>query len=207
MADSKKVVQNKITLITAIGKSNDKKENRALPWLVGDPAPTADVIEEIVNRFHVYAMLGQRKLHSGDEEEKRIAQTFLKLSDWEGIVRLYFKDKAMQIGTEKANNIAQEARNLVDKFRDWFELKPKGPFTEPFWEPDWEPYMKLLRRWERVVARFNMCMNSGNQANKPAETGRGATTGKRQRESWLWRLYEKTLKVIIDAVLERVWPK
>ncbi len=25
--------------------------------------------------------------------------------------------------------------------------------------------------------------------------------------TWLWKLYEKTLKVIVDAVLERVWPK
>jgi len=25
--------------------------------------------------------------------------------------------------------------------------------------------------------------------------------------TWLWRLYEKTLKVIVDVVLERVWPE
>lgn len=30
---------------------------------------------------------------------------------------------------------------------------------------------------------------------------------KREREGWLWKLYEKTLKVLVDAVLERVWPK
>ena len=33
----------------------------------------------------------------------------------------------------------------------------------------------------------------------PARSGRIGT--------WLWKLYEKTLKVIIDAVLERSWPK
>lgn len=41
----------------------------------------------------------------------------------------------------------------------------------------------------------------------PTEAGRNTTPGKRERESWLWRLYGKTLKVIVDAVLERVWPK
>ncbi len=42
---------------------------------------------------------------------------------------------------------------------------------------------------------------------KPAETEEKATLAKSERESWLWKLYEKTLKVIFDAVLERMWPK
>ncbi len=25
--------------------------------------------------------------------------------------------------------------------------------------------------------------------------------------TWFWTLYERTLKVIVEAVLERVWPK
>jgi len=190
------MTDSNVTLITAIGPSNDKKENRALPWLVGDPAPTADVIEEIVNRFHVYAMLGQRKLHSKNEEEKRIARTFLKCCKWGGIVRVYFKDKAGQIDTKEVRDTAQKARNVVDEFYDWFQ--PRGPFTKE----DWEPYMKLLRRWERVVARFNMCMNSGNQAKKPREPEQNTTPAKPERESRWWRFYEITLKVIIDAVLK-----
>jgi len=24
---------------------------------------------------------------------------------------------------------------------------------------------------------------------------------------WFWKLYETTLKVVIDAVMERIWPK
>jgi hypothetical protein len=27
------------------------------------------------------------------------------------------------------------------------------------------------------------------------------------KDNFFWKLYEKTLKVIVDAVLERVWPK
>lgn len=69
---------------TATGTSEDKEEGQVLPWFVGDQAPTAEVIEEIVNRFHLYAQLGQRKLNSKNKEEKRIAQTFLSLSDWGG---------------------------------------------------------------------------------------------------------------------------
>jgi len=157
------MTDSNVTLVTAMGPSNDKKENRALPWLVGDPAPTADVIEEIVNRFHVYAMLGQRKLHSGSEEERRIAHTFAKLCEWGGVVRVYFKDKAREIDTKEARDIACEALELVDKFWDWFQAR--GPFTKQ----DWEPYMKLPKRWERVVSRFDMCMPSWNQEEKLPE--------------------------------------
>jgi len=42
----------------------------------------------------------------------------------------------------------------------------------------------------------------------PAETQRNNTPSKGSRiGSWLWKLYEKSLKVIVDAFLERVWPK
>ena len=44
-------------------------------------------------------------------------------------------------------------------------------------------------------------------AEKPAETEPNTTPAKLQRESWLWKLYEKTLKVIVDAVMERLSPK
>lgn len=184
-----------VTLITAMGPSNDKKENRALPWLVGEPNPTAEVIEEIVNRFHVYAMLGQRKLNSKNEEEKRIARTFLKCCEWGGIVRVYFKDKAGQIDTKEARNIAQKARNVVDEFYDWFQ--PRGLFTKE----DWKPYMKLLRRWERVVARFDMCMNSGNQEEKPAETKQDIAPAKYRGA---WNRFKGLVRELYGLTIERI---
>jgi len=191
-----------MTLITTMGPSNDKKENRALPWLVGDPHPTAEVIEEIVNRFHVYAMLGQRKLHSVNEEEKRIARTFLKCCDWGGIVRVYFKDKARQIDTKEARDIAQKARNVVDEFYDWFQQR--GPFTEE----DWKPYMKLLRRWERVVARFDMCLSSGNPYEKPAEIKQDTAPTILQRiwtgiKGFIKETYRITIKSFFDSAMNK----
>lgn len=42
---------------------------------------------------------------------------------------------------------------------------------------------------------------------KPAETEPDTTPAKLERESWYWKLYEKTLKVIVDAVMERLLPK
>jgi len=37
------------------------------------------------------------------------------------------------------------------------------------------------------------------------KTEKNATPAKPESESWLWKLYEKTLKVIVDAVLGKVW--
>lgn len=39
----------------------------------------------------------------------------------------------------------------------------------------------------------------------PAEIEQNSTPVKSEGESWLWKLYEKTLKVIVDAVLGKVW--
>ena len=43
------------------------------------------------------------------------------------------------------------------------------------------------------------------ECQEATETKQNATPAKPERESWLWKLYEKTLKVIIDAVLGKVW--
>jgi len=39
------------------------------------------------------------------------------------------------------------------------------------------------------------------------ETRQNTTLAKPERESWLWKLYEKTLKVIVEAVLGLLGPK
>ena len=44
-------------------------------------------------------------------------------------------------------------------------------------------------------------------SEKPAGTEQKGTFAKPEKESWLWKVYEKTLKVIVDSVLDRIWPK
>ena len=196
MADSN------VTLITEIEPSNDKKENRALPWLVGDPGPTAEVVEEIVNRFHVYAILG--KAGSENKEEfDRLGRTF---NDCIGFVRGYFKDNARQIDTPEARGIAEEALELVDEFDSWFY--PRGQVTEQ----DSESYSNIFRRWKKVVRKFNMCMNSGNQAKKPGERKQDIPPAKRRRiiarlkkvVENAWQIFTKSFW---ETVFDRIFPK
>ena len=44
-------------------------------------------------------------------------------------------------------------------------------------------------------------------AQNPTETEQNTTPAKPDKESWPWKLYEKTLKVIVNAVMERLLPK
>ena len=45
-------------------------------------------------------------------------------------------------------------------------------------------------------------------AKKPAETEQEVSPGiLGWIKGWLWKLYEKTLKVVVEAILERFWPK
>ncbi len=54
------------------------------------------------------------------------------------------------------------------------------------------------------VAFINELNLWANKCEKD-KTEQNAISARPERESWIWKLYEKTLKVIVDAVLERVW--
>lgn len=191
-----------------MGKSKDKKEDQGLPWYVGDPDPTAEVVEEIVNRFHTYAMLGQRKLDSADKEEKRIADTFLKC---ERVIMEYFHDKARQIDTAEARDIAAKAMDLVDEFYGWF--RPRGQFTKE----DWEPYMKLFIRWKKVMRRFYMLIEtkSGKSPSKSIDIqedipGKNRTSPPMSQtelaELWGGSMTQKTISSMIKSHALRAIP-
>ena len=60
--------------------------------------------------------------------------------------------------------------------------------------------------WREILAHLEVYLHS-QKAEQPAATEQNATPAKPERENWLWKLYEKTLKVIVDTVLDRVWPK
>ncbi len=65
----------------------------------------------------------------------------------------------------------------------------------------------LKRTWRQLArASEDACLYLARKAIKePAEIEQNATPAKPERERWLWKLYEKTLKVIVDAVLGKVW--
>ena len=71
-----------------------------------------------------------------------------------------------------------------------------------------------VNRYERMKFRTalitykELLKGEATSAEKPTEKERKTTPAKRRGiGAWLWKLYEKTLKVIVDAVLEREWPK
>ena len=53
--------------------------------------------------------------------------------------------------------------------------------------------------------KADLAREQKKEAEKPVETEQKTTCAKIKAS--LWKLYEVTLKVIVDAVMERVWPK
>lgn len=69
----------------------------------------------------------------------------------------------------------------------------------------------LIQQIKKVQRRHHVKAEASGKAGeiknqKPAETG-GNATPKSKIKDFLWTLYEKTLKVIVDAVFERWEPK
>lgn len=64
---------------------------------------------------------------------------------------------------------------------------------------------------ERLAKKIQHIVEMAREAlisEKPAETEQDTTPGGSGKIGiWLWKLYQKTLKVVVDALLERVWPK
>ena len=202
MVNSENIVQNKTTLITVMGTSKDTKDDRGLPWYYDEPAPTDEVIEKIVFWFPEYAVFGRGNFDSKNQQLKRIAHTFVHCT---GYAKEYFKDKAMQLNTkevrdevkDKVRDIANKGMELVDEFYDWFEKVQ-----------DQRSYYNMCSRWHTVLRSFNMCMNSGNQAKKPAEIKQDIAPAKRRgARKWIKRLgrelYGLTIERITKAYLDK----
>jgi len=64
-----------------------------------------------------------------------------------------------------------------------------------------------LHLWQITLYLWQIADSAREElsSEKPAETGQNAAPAKDDKESLWLVLYEKTLKVIVDAVLEKLW--
>jgi hypothetical protein len=97
----------------------------------------------------------------------------------------------------EARKFAEEAFDLIDLLIQWVNTQSKASTA---WPPN------IYARWDTVVRKFDICVSSGEQQELPVEAVGNATL-KSKIKDFFWTLYEKTLKVIVDAVMERLWPK
>jgi hypothetical protein len=77
-------------------------------------------------------------------------------------------------------------------------------------------FTELEKQWDSVVRRFRLSIDSGqeqknvkagDEIKSTAETEKITDVKRNRISNFFWKLYEKTLKVIVDAVLERYGPK
>jgi len=75
-----------------------------------------------------------------------------------------------------------------------------------------EAYQWLIREGydipDDLAKLINAQLPEASKQEKAAETEQNAASAKGSKiGNFLWKLYEKTLKAVVDAVLERWWPK
>lgn len=172
MDDSEKVVQNKTTLITAMGKSKDKKDDRGWPWNPEKEELTESILMEILKNLPSYA--------------KDVAYWHPTEPDWHywynglevycRVSRDYFVKVAKEAPDflkPKLSTIAEEAFELLNMLMKWVRQKYSLCFARPEDVYYTVPYSdeELSNKWDTVVHKLNLYMSFGNPDENPTETG------------------------------------
>jgi hypothetical protein len=90
--------------------------------------------------------------------------------------------------------------------RKWRDLTIQELRTMTLPRPSEWPMWKVHRDSASLILRLEH--EFLRATSKAAETEQEIAPGIfGWMKGWLWKLYEKTLKVVVDAILERVWPK
>lgn len=135
----------------------------------------------------------------------RLSQiTRLELPTWIGRIENGWQQKLVQMDEDYYFRIDMRIPPLPPTPLDTWHSPPEDPSG---YDPNYqaiiltpiEAYQWLIREGYEIPDDLTKL--------KPAETEQNATPAKPERESWWLKLYEKTLKVIVDAVMERLWPK
>jgi hypothetical protein len=112
---------------------------------------------------------------------------------------------------ESAKKEAQAVYEFAMRIAE--SLRKSKKIKTPLPPPTDDPFLGIstIKEWCTDVSQKQPA-NSGKAGDpknqQPAESGRNATPAKYWGiGDWFWKLYEKTLKVIVDAVFERWWPK
>jgi hypothetical protein len=133
--------------------------------------------------------------------------------------RILSRDDPFSIGIVLQQSLKDEEIRLIEHFTDqkwdggsegylqWLRIKLEtecGVSDASKWT-----WPEILLRIAAVYQKRTETAASDNKADvlteKPAETEQKTVCAK--IKAGFWNLYEVTLKVIVDAVMERVWPK
>ncbi len=189
-------------------ESQSSKLQKMWPWDWNKPEELTDeVLAQIVQNLYSYA----KNVAYWHPDERDYHYWYNGLKVYCQYSRDYFikvtKEAPDSIKPKLSKIVEEEAFELINMLLKWANEKYSNCFVEPDKRFYNIPYSdeELANKWDTDVQKINLYMNSGNHEEKPAEIEQNATPAKPERESWLWKLYEKTLKVIVDAVLGKVW--
>jgi len=104
---------------------------------------------------------------------------------------------------EFAEGFESEFKGLFNDVRDFYENLKQGKLDE---KEIFHERIPLLEDAAKQLADYVLNVKR-NLYEKVDRTNQNTVPAKPERESWWWKLYERTLKVVVDAILEKLWPK
>jgi len=60
--------------------------------------------------------------------------------------------------------------------------------------------------WDEILVRVRRCVQADLDSRKQASDGKVDSPNEKSLETWYWKLYEKTIKAVIAAILDKVNP-
>jgi len=109
-----------------------------------------------------------------------------------------------------ATEIKELTKELRDKVKEWDDYNDLAKQTEQWIDPHHSRY-SLFEVKEAAASLIYKLQHVGSMVREeqkpPEEAGQGCSKNEKTTGSCWWRLYETTLKVLVDAFLERFWPK
>jgi hypothetical protein len=116
------------------------------------------------------------------------------------------KDYVKQIRDIQNKTIVDD-RKLIARCKKIIRARKPLDYSDVGFMLEWhKEHLKILRDLDNDLAAIEGSERYKIEEQKQYQTGENATL-KSKIKDFLWTLYEKTLKVVVDAVLEKMWPK
>ena len=190
--------------INEMANKLEKWADQKIPELVAGPKLAVTVSLNRLLSGKVDALIKTLRLDDKTEWAKVIKEDYEKLQDAAKRATLDLTKRIVEFKIDRLNKQDNElsASDILDPD---FKMPTDKPWKDSeiprtvYFDECAQCARQLSRTLRQIAAKAEAI---GELSTKASVSSRHWRIG-----TWLWRLYEKTLKVIIDVILEKVWSK
>ena len=190
--------------IGEIAKKLEKWADQKMPHL----APGAKLRVTVrLNRLlsdQLDELIASLRLEGKVESAKIVQQTYAKLQNAAKRATLDLVKRIVEFKIDRLNKQHNEV-SALDILDPNFKMSTNKPWKDNE-IPTTVHFDECAQRARQLAQTLRQVAAKAELIDAPSP--KSPVSSKRWKiASWLWKLYEKTLKVIVDAILERAWPK